>query len=169
MITLTGITRIRKTIIEHHHYHHEHIIQPEPLWPRNPWSHPTFYCTSAGLGSPATPSFGELTCKMSTTTGGVGMASETIKSNVEIPAQTSQDVPDFNLGTGWGSEREDKVNLVDFKRSLELCSMELYYSDAEGLKRSGIEVDKKPAITKPSLPKGFNGFCVPPKVTKTTA
>jgi hypothetical protein len=93
---------------------------------------------------------------------------ETLKCSLGVPKAPAQETPDFNLGTGWGSEREDHVNMVDFKRGLELCTMEIYYSDAEGLAKSGIEVDKKPAVTKPSLPKGFNGFCVPPKVVKTT-
>lgn len=85
-----------------------------------------------------------------------------------VKSAPPQDIPDFNLGTGWGSEREDKVDMVDFKRGLVLCDMELYYSDEAGLAKAGVEVDKKPSVQKPSLPKGFNGFCVPPKVTKTT-
>jgi hypothetical protein len=78
----------------------------------------------------------------------------------------AQELPDFNLGTAWGKERDSIVSEVEFERGIEVADLRIYYSDADGLKKSGIEVSKKAAITKSILPQGFNGFCSPPKITK---
>ena len=87
-------------------------------------------------------------------------------ANVVSSSAPAQDIPDFNLGTAWGAEREDKVDEVEFERGVEQATLTVYYSDAEGLKKSGIEVSKEAAVSKPVLPRGFNGFCVPPKASQ---
>jgi len=79
--------------------------------------------------------------------------------------QSVQEHPDFDMGTGWGESREDKVSECKFERGIELACFSLYYATEAGLKKAGIEVDKKPAVSKSVLPRGFNGFCKPPKVT----
>lgn len=70
---------------------------------------------------------------------------------------------DFNLGTAWGTIKQDAVTLSSFERGTEAATLTLYYSDAEGLKAAGIDVSKKVAVEKP-LPQAFGGFCTPPKV-----
>lgn len=168
-IKIGDFTEWLKTVVHEHHHHHHHypsILRSEPFFPQTP-----VWCgdPSITVGSSLTPDMGATyACCTDSLQAKSLIPPEEKKCSFE-PAAPKQDVPDFNLGTGWGSERKDSVNMVEFERSIELASMDIYYSDAEGLAKSGIEVDKKPAVQKPSLPKGFNGFCVPPKVTKTTA
>jgi hypothetical protein len=71
----------------------------------------------------------------------------------------------FNLGTGWGTAEADRVSLVGFQRDTELGTLSLYYSDAEGLRAAGIVLEKTVSVATAAtpLPKGFGGFCQPPK------
>lgn len=170
--TLKEFTSILRTV-EHHHHHHHHEPDFFPQWPK-------VWCgtTNDGMGAVgATGNSGMPGMDMGATyacclDNQVKSASlippETAKGSLMMAKTPPQENPDFNLGTGWGSERADSVSLADFNRGIELCTMEIYYSDEAGLAKAGVEVDKKPAVQKPSLPKGFNGFCTPPKVTKTT-
>jgi hypothetical protein len=170
ILTLKEFTSILRTVEEHHHHHHHY--PPTPSWPQNP----IIWCSSTGDGIGAgSPVVGSLMSNSGEPTYSCSLGDqvksssvippETMKGSLELPKQEN---PDFNLGTGWGDPRQDRVDMVDFKRGMELCTMEVYYSDEAGLAKAGVEVDKKPAVQKPSLPKGFNGFCTPPKVTKTT-
>ena len=84
-----------------------------------------------------------------------------VKRSMSAPVTAK--VADFNIGTGWGSEKYDAVSSVSFERGNELETITLYYSDSAGLKAAGIDVNKKPAIEKP-LPQAFAGFCTPPKI-----
>ena len=165
-----------RTVQEHHHHHH-HYPPLQPQWPQNP----IVWCSTTNDGMGATGALGAQGCTGMTpdmatygccTDSQVKSASlippETMKGSLELPKAPVQENPDFNLGTGWGSERKDAVDMVNFDRGIELATMEIYYSDEAGLAKAGVEVDKKPAVQKPSLPRGFNGFCIPPKVTKTT-
>jgi hypothetical protein len=176
VLSESELSRLLRTV-HHYHYPVRIVTMPAPYWspsPNCPES-PTVWCDgivpgnttvgsilpNSGMGVAYSCSLGNQVKEASVT------PPETVKSGLMPAPVPPQENPDFNLGTGWGSEREDRVDMVDFKRSIELCTMEIYYSDAEGLAKSGIEVDKKPAVVKSVLPKGFNGFCVPPKVTKT--
>ena len=89
----------------------------------------------------------------------------TAYQNAATPAAEPQETPSFNLGTGWGAEINDQIEEVKFKRGVESAWLSVYYSDEQGLKDVGIEVNKKPAVLKPSLPKSFHGFCTPPALT----
>ena len=75
----------------------------------------------------------------------------------------AKETPDFNLGTKFGSERVDSVSYGDFKRGAELATLEVYYSDAAGLKAAGIDISKSVQVPKPTMPQAFGGFCKPPK------
>jgi hypothetical protein len=90
-----------------------------------------------------------------------------IHSKVMRSVAPQEATPDFNLGTGWGKEKDEKVDLKEFERGRELAEMVIYYTNARGLKRAGVDLGKTAAVTKPALPQGFNGFCVPPKTTST--
>jgi len=115
--------------------------------------------------------------KANITCCGVGSASNAgagfVPGNIALNAvftsakAPAQEVPDFNLGTGWGTSRVDQVTETKFERCLELASFSIYYSDDTGLKAAGVEVDKKLAVATRSLPRGFNGFCKPPVVTSS--
>jgi hypothetical protein len=74
------------------------------------------------------------------------------------------DTPDFTLGTGWGSTQEDRCNETTFERGLELATFSLYYTDAESLKRIGVNLGKDLAVN--ALPQGFGNFCKPPGVAR---
>jgi hypothetical protein len=93
------------------------------------------------------------------------LSSPVVSLGATLGAQ--QENPSFNLGTGWGEAQDDKVEEANFDRGIELAELTIYYSDAQGLKDAGIEVDKKPAITRSVLPRGFNGFCKPPVITSS--
>jgi len=163
--------------IEHHHHHH---YPPPPVYK------PNFWCgTTITYGSTTTGLNGVAGSVMRGTDNSSG-ADNLVANNAcflnqaNTPAQDSalqatvkcmamaapaQDNPDFNLGTGWGKEKEDRVTEKEFERNGELCTISIFYTDAEGLKKVGIDTEEKPAITKVPLPQGFGGFCVPPKLT----
>ena len=163
--------------VEHHHHHH----YPPPLPVHKPdyWWGPTFTYGSTTAGNAGT------TGNMMRCTDNSSGAENLVANNAcflnqtNSPAQDSalqatikcmavaapQDNPDFNLGTGWGKEKEDRVTEKEFERDGELATISIYYSDSEGLKKVGIDTEEKPAITKVPLPQGFGGFCVPPKLT----
>lgn len=173
---LNSILR-RQPIVVHEHHHH-----PAPhYW--NPWQPSIIY---GGIGVAGGSSGIVYGCNIQSGTlqSGMGspMLSGTIKStsagmptinnscnfiSETPPKKEVQDIPNFNLGTGWGGSLEDEVEEVKFKRGSELATLEIYYSDEPGLRAAGIEVDKKPAVSKPTLPKAFHGFCTPPVVTST--
>lgn len=73
--------------------------------------------------------------------------------------------PDFNLGTGYGTHLQDNVSEVHFDRGTTLALLDIFYSDADGLRAAGIDLDKGAAISLPvgGLPQSFNGFCQPPR------
>lgn len=75
-------------------------------------------------------------------------------------AQPMGTAPDFNLGTAFGNARQDTVREATFDKGIILVTMELYYSDRDGLLKAGIPVDKTPEIA--VFPQAFNGFCQPP-------
>lgn len=144
---IKDMNHMLRNVVEEHHHHH--YLPPLPLQPIATWS----------TTSESQPNYG---CCLDSS------LADKVKAQVTNSVAPAQEHPDFNLGTGWGLERADSVRMVDFERGIELATMEIYYSDEAGLAKAGVEVDKKPAVQKPALPKGFNGFCVPPKVTKTT-
>lgn len=166
--------------IEKHHHHHHY---PPPIYEK-PWhtypQNPVIWCgTLNSQGQSAT-----MRCVSNVVTNaGIGSLQGVSVTNADAPstlchsvntmslagsqaeASAPQDYPGFHLATGWGKEKTDQVVSADFKRDRELETLEVYYSDNEGLKQAGIDVSKKVAITKPVLPRGFGGFCVPPKVS----
>jgi len=95
---------------------------------------------------------------------------QTMSSGANVAAtnyvsQTTEGVQqkvDFNLGTAYGRPLTDMVNYVAFERGPQLATLEIYYSDREGLLRDGIAVDKTPELALEGYPRAFGGFCKPP-------
>lgn len=76
-------------------------------------------------------------------------------------SEETQAVADFDMGTTWGSKKEDKVKTVEFERGQELTTFEFYYASREALLALGIPLVNQRAI---SLPQGFaNSYAQPPK------
>lgn len=69
-------------------------------------------------------------------------------------------IPDFNLGTGWGSNKQDLVQKTEFKQGPLVQTFTVFYSDREGLEKAGISVK----YAKKIIPSAFSDdFCTPPK------
>lgn len=151
-----------------HHHHHHHYPYPYPYhYPAPPVTSPfdpfTTWCGITNEGA----------VRCSTAANDPDYSGCTKANNMSPPDDgpvnlssnaLAQETPDFNLGTGWGKEKSDTVTETAFDRGVELACFSIYYSDAGGLKAAGIKVDKKPEVSKPVLPRGFGGFCRPPKV-----
>lgn len=181
-ITLAQLNSILRVVSEEHHHHHYPAprVVPDPYGP--PWVQPVIWGSN---GAPMTVGTGttygcNTTVNNASLGGQVKAASCACESLNLLPddppplmdfsaavAPKEQENPDFNLGTGWGAAQVDEVEEDKFDRGLELACFSIFYSDSEGLKAAGIEVDKKPAVSSPVLPRGFNGFCKPPVVTST--
>jgi hypothetical protein len=66
----------------------------------------------------------------------------------------------MNLGTGWGESQRDEVNEVPWENGAMITTMEMFYTDAEGLKILGIDTSKAPNV--PAISGFPTGFCRPP-------
>lgn len=167
------------TVEHHHHHHHEKIVYRDPypyIYPI-PF-YPTIWCGGSMVGQASGQADSTITysASLSSTNSLINTSSgltdqvrsvdePIVRSNYMCSASEPQDIPDFTLGTGWGKSQVDRVEEQKFERGVELACFAIYYSDAASLATVGIEVDKKPTVSKPVLPKGFNGFCKPPVVT----
>ena len=78
-------------------------------------------------------------------------------------AQAAPEVPEFTLGTGWGEAKADAVTETEFVCDRELCTMTLYYAEADRLEKIGVKLAKDLAVTTtPAMPQAWTGFCKPP-------
>lgn len=77
-------------------------------------------------------------------------------------ALSSNISPDFDLGTGYGSERTDSVREVEFEKGPCLCSIDIFYASKKSLEAVGINLSKEAGIQK--MPESFERkFCVIPE------
>lgn len=181
-----------KTITEEHHHHH-HYPEPRPPWRDPWWDRPVIWCSTTTSSPADTATYSASTGSVRSAEGVMARAeqpqamyaccvpnkleSETLKltSSQEsllrgmncvvtssLAARTPE-TPDFNLGTAYGDTQEDKVTTAEFERGAEDATLEIFYTDAEGLQQIGIDVSKKVAVSKPR-PQAFGGFCKPPKL-----
>lgn len=139
----------RTQIIEKHIHHHHYDSWPS--WPQKP----IIWCsTSATFSGDAGDTF----------SGDAGDLMRSASAEPEVHAYYSSST--LNLGTGWGSSKEDAVGEVEFENGVVLCTMELFYTDSKGLKKLGIDTSKAPALAKTSsFPTALAGFCRPPVAT----
>lgn len=84
---------------------------------------------------------------------------EYVKCSADTSYPTKDTVPDFDVGTSWGSKLESKVTKTDFTRSGIIDEFNIYYTSREKLLEAGIIDDNK---HKTSLPQAFQ-YCPPPK------
>lgn len=146
-----------------HHIHWPPPIPPQPLWR----SSPSYTCSVGNLMSSAGPAGPAGVSGPSGPCGEQGLSGDTMKCCLSAPDMasinccTSSQAPDFNLGTAYGAAATDRVTYTNFDRGLWLATMELYYSDREGLMKDGIQVDKSPELAT-GFPQAFGGFCKPP-------
>lgn len=121
------------------------------------------------------PTFGKGRMMSNTISNMASTASE----SVDVFAATSVSVADttnstedsnetFNIGTGWGDEREHKVTIVDFDRQNPMTPdafITVYYDSRKGLEARGIKVVGTRRKKAPCLPDPFPGYtrgCKPP-------
>jgi len=155
--------------VHHDHYHGDYWPLPVPWRPWRPYRpRPVPYWDFNGPYYKCGDNTGTFT--MSTHSSVDGMQSKTVHSMgmlrcaSEPVMAVNNAAPALNLGTGWGQARESKVVETEFKRGKVLAVLEVYYSDAAGLREAGIDVTKKErAVSAPVLPRAFSGFCQPPK------
>ncbi len=134
---------------QEHHHHHYHG------WPYTSWP---------GTINPI-PSYPHITCCADSLSAGAHSAPNENASYSacvnNVQSKSISDVPDFNLGTAWGSPSKDAVKLVEFEIDKMLCQMEIFYSDRAGLEAAGITLEKKVQAARP-FPMAYDGFCKPP-------
>jgi len=157
------LKQLQKTKEEHHHHHHHYpIIPAPPMYPKPPYS--PWWQAEYG-----TSTAGPLRCynasnSVSEDVGSLDLDNATVQYTADIKATSVGSTPAFNLGTAFGKDMEDKVGEVTFKRGSVLQTLNLYYTDAEGLAKVGIRTNKAPLLSKDTdrLPVAFNGFCKRP-------
>ena len=143
-------------IREEHHHHYPPVYTPTP-WPYLAWM-----TTSAGTtGQPISTYNGSLNA------GQLLNASTPLTESPGCPLAVTDNskTPKFELGTGWGEEHTNEVNMEFFNRDVELCTLELYYATGAELKAAGVTLTKNLTVTPPAspvLPQAFTGFCKPP-------
>lgn len=87
------------------------------------------------------------------------MCSNSITASSATPTMDSALDHDAALGTGFGQATDFSTTKSTFERNDLLCLMVMYYKDARGLKKVGIDVAKP--IARPSAFPADNG-CAPP-------
>lgn len=133
-----------------HHYHHyppPSYVSPVMIYTDCAFPEPS-YSACVNSAGPAGPVGEKGAC------GDLGisiMYCNTMAASNPAPA------PDFNLGTTYGQAIQDAVTKVEFEKGLCVATMEIYYSDRDGLTKAGIQVDKASELA--SFPQAFGGFC----------
>ncbi len=137
-----------------------------------PWKFPD---SSSSPSFPSSPTFpfhprpywnGISGAKGITYGGSVLRSSEPVAQAMFCSTSLSSDVEEkasFDMGTTWGSKREDRVKTTEFIYGNELGTFEFYYASREALKAMGVPLINERQI--PSLPKAFEGstYAQPPK------
>jgi len=69
----------------------------------------------------------------------------------------------FDMGTGWGTAKEEKVVETEFEYGVELGTLEFFYASRDALKAMGIPLVTQREV--PALPRGFKDapYAQPPK------
>lgn len=66
--------------------------------------------------------------------------------------------PNFDMGVEFGEAKQDSVKRVDFERSGETFTIEIYYASRKALISMGVDIEQKKSIAK-SLPSAFGDYC----------
>lgn len=167
-------------VLETHHHHCDWYREYAPWYPYRPYypSYPLVWCSNSSLSASCSTLNSSVDASMSScsnagtytftcTGGGTGQdpslashgGGDTTQTNaVSISANS------MNLGAAWGDTAQDLVTETSFENGVVVCQMELFYTDAKGLKKLGINTKKAPAVAKTDgFPTALNGsFCRPP-------
>lgn len=180
------VVEIEKHVHHDHHHHHDHYREPyfwgDPWYFPRPYRRPVIMYASAdgcmgsngpqgsnGVCGGVSSSFGSAASQYSAHSVDLGanvtasFNSQAAISN-EVTKQETFTSSSMNLGTSWGASQADSVRETQFENGPVVATMELYYTDAKGLKKLGIDVSKTPALAKTAgFPTGLTGFCQPPE------
>ena len=184
LISVTAYSEKKKEIVRErivHHWNEVHVPYPVPVYPRPyypPYWYEVAYSATSGDGSAtyssAGPignsgsqgSIGESSCNAMFSADASMLRSLDMKSEITATANAcgakGETLNALSLGAAWGPQKADSVSEVEFTNDLRIATMELYYTDAKGLKKLGIDTKKTPSIAKSSLPTVLSGFCQPP-------
>lgn len=141
------VLHVQQSDIHIHHHHWPPVTQFPGVTTR------IMDYSSSPIGGP------QYTCCLGPT-GATGAVGNPGPAGVNLMSSTQNAAPDFNLGTAWGQAMQDQVSQTTFDKGLWLATMEIYYTDADGLAKDGIQVSKAPELA--SFPQAFGGFCKPP-------
>lgn len=136
----------------------EYVPYPYPWYPyyppRKPWWDYPLYCTSANLGEVTWTSNSRTTSNIE---GGnlISYSCSNIyddisdiekewykKQKIKNDQPITQNTPDFDIGTTWGTKQEDRVIKVEFEKSNIYVDLEIYYTTRQKLQDYGIDFDK---------------------------
>lgn len=131
-------------------------------FPQHPWSEPV---------KPWAPSppYTETWFSNSTGTGGSDylyksscnfcQTDDSLQSKSVLSYSNAVEAPKFDAATTWGSKFEEKLTTVEFNKSNEMETHNIYYASYDSLKGMGIIKENQPQI---ALPQSFPGFAKPP-------
>ncbi len=142
-----------------------------PWYPAYPWKKqydfpiPDYMCRTDGYNETRHAYYAATNGSVNNTlqAKSVNLNNQSVLRSCVSQENKAAEAADFNLGTKWGEVADSKVTEVSFERGTYLGEFHIYYTDRQGLAKIGIDVDKKPAITKKSLPQAFGKFCQAPK------
>lgn len=164
---------IREKHVHHHHYPRYPLVMRSCEWE----APPPMFCGGHAVSGDVEETYTTYTTNTSelgnvTGQGSTGASSATACFMNQVQAEPVKPTvvrqaaaPDFNLGAGFGTALVDAVAEVTFERGARLALLEIYYTDAGGLRAAGIDLHKSAAVSAvPSVfPAAFNGFCQPPR------
>lgn len=115
---------------------------------------------------------GELAAIDNVNLGGQVSYSASVGSNAAYTVSNSADegfipnyTPNFNVGTSWGKQEEDKVIKVKFEKADTYIDLELYYLERVELVKLGIDLENHKRVFISGYPKAFDGgeeYCKEP-------
>ena len=85
---------------------------------------------------------------------------DTVRSLVDPQSkQVTFKVPNFDMGTTWGSSKESKVTRVEFERGSMIYSGDIYYASRKSLIDAGVIGKNGQQV---SFPSSFPKYASPP-------
>lgn len=192
LISVIAYEELKKPeVIVKHHWHEKTVIHPVPYYPWLPrprpgywrdgfWyeepDYPLYYSSSTSAGAAGQAhggvegsgnvkgmaGSGPLMRSAMASSLGSGSIQDSATYSADIQCSVSNASPDLSLGAGWGAQKIDVVSEIEWQNGTQIVAMELYYTDAKGLAKAGIDVKKTPAIAKTPLPTVIGNFCRPP-------
>lgn len=165
-----SIISIPTPIIPHSHPHPWSWPKPNPITPTIPWQPcEPFWTTSIITGGPLMGSVTTDSININTLGSNATAVSADLEETTSLKSKSfgatanvvdsrEQETEQFALGTGWGSEQEHHVNMVDFTR-LDPANptkiLSIFYDTRKGLENRGIKVVQMKKKRVKNLPNAF--------------